>query len=650
MPATRPPATVRLPLPTLWLAALLWLASGVGLEAWAASSQSVLVRIEPAAGTMEARARIAWPASQDAPDRFALSPSLAVRSIRADGREIGFSREGRWVVLAEPVAGRLLEVQYGGRYPGETPPRIAPEGSWLPGEADWIPRVAGDGKVVLDVVVPAGQRAVATGALTGETLGERESRAGFRAHAGHPLTLFVGPYRVQERLHRGLRLRTYFHSDAAPLAEAYLDDVARHLDRFAETIGPYPYEGFSVVAGPDPVGLGYPGLTYVSRRILHLPFMRGRSLAHEILHTWWGNAVQVAPGSGNWAEALTTFMADYRSASPAERDRMRREWLRDHAALPPAEDYPLARFTGKLHARDQVVGYGKGAFVFDMLEQWIGREAFDRGVALFYARHRGGEAGWAQVQSTFEAASGQDLAAFFRQWIHRTGAPRLAISDVSFDDGGVRFVLRQSPGDHVLRVPVVVQTDHGEERHMVESAGPETRVALATAARPQRVQVDPKQQVFRRLVAGELSPVLRDLMLAERVQAIPLDLDPEGLAAAETLLASLLPSARPVAAQDWDRRAPAVVLGMGEPAQLARRLGLPEPQLPATPATAWAWMSQGAGAPTLLIAARDAEALRALARPLPHYGRESWFVFSGGSVIQRGSWEPEGASELSFSR
>ena len=43
---------------------------------------------------------------------------------------------------------------------------------------------------------------------------------------------------------------------------------------------------------PLPVGLGFPGLTYVSDKILHLPFMQGRSLAHEIAHNWWGNAVE----------------------------------------------------------------------------------------------------------------------------------------------------------------------------------------------------------------------------------------------------------------------------------------------------------------------------------------------------------------------
>ena len=65
------------------------------------------------------------------------------------------------------------------------------------------------------------------------------------------------------------------------------------LDVLQARIGAYPHRTFHIVAGPLPVGLGFAGLTYISQRILHLPFMQTRSLAHEIAHSWWGNAVGV---------------------------------------------------------------------------------------------------------------------------------------------------------------------------------------------------------------------------------------------------------------------------------------------------------------------------------------------------------------------
>ncbi|MFH1602405.1 MAG: M1 family peptidase, partial [Pseudomonadota bacterium] len=40
----------------------------------------------------------------------------------------------------------------------------------------------------------------------------------------------------------------------------------------------------------------------------------------------------------------------------------------------------------------------------------------------------------------------------------------------------------------------------------------------------------------------------------------------------------------------------------------------------------------------VVVSVLDAAARRALARPLPHYGRQSYLVFEGARVIERGTW------------
>ena len=39
-----------------------------------------------------------------------------------------------------------------------------------------------------------------------------------------------------------------------------------------------------------------------------------------------------------------------------------------------------------------------------------------------------------------------------------------------------------------------------------------------------------------------------------------------------------------------------------------------------------------------VVWARDAQALSALVRPLPHYGRRSYVVFDGAKAIESGAW------------
>jgi len=141
---------------------------------------------------------------------------------------------------------------------------------------------------------------VATGRLGDEEVGVTTYSATFAADYPAALpALFVGPYVVRERQHDNIRIRTYFHRDLTGLAEIYLSDSARYLTRYQTGIGPYPHADFHVISAPVPVGLECSNLAYIGRRILPLPFIRAQSLAHEVLHNWWGNGVTLDYRNGN---------------------------------------------------------------------------------------------------------------------------------------------------------------------------------------------------------------------------------------------------------------------------------------------------------------------------------------------------------------
>ncbi|WP_119153232.1 M1 family metallopeptidase [Caldimonas tepidiphila] len=637
----------RLPRLILVLAALLLAAAAHAAPA----THELLLTIDPQRGDLHGRDRIVLPPGQRGRVQLELGEGLQVERLTANGAPLRFMREGERLSVELPAGATRLELHYGGRLDGSEPPRLKPEGSWLPGEFAWYPRFGEADRLEVTVLAPRGQLPVLTGELVHERIGEDGVRATFRAYPDEPPSLFAGPYVVEERIHRGLRLRAYFHEEERRLAPAYLDDVAVHVDRFASIIGPYPYRGFAVVSAPHPVGLGYPGLTYVSRKILPLPFMRARSLPHEILHAWWGNAVRVAGGSGNWAEGLTTYMSDYRLSGPAERERMRREWLRDHAALPAADDQALSRFVGKLHARDQVVGYGKGAFVFHMLEQRLGERAFESGLRRFYASRRGQAAGWDDLRRAFEEAVGERLEGFFGQWVDRAGAAELALGEVAFEEDGVRLTLVQKGAPYRLRVPVAIDTAQGRETRVLELAEAARSVQLRTSARPVGLQVDPEHHLFRRLVAGETVPVLRDLTLLPQAQTVLVELPQEAGEPARRLARQLLQSAAaPVPVDAWQRESPALAIGIGTPQAVAAALGLPAPQWPPGTASAVVWAAPGAHAPTVVVAAQDPGALESLIRPLPHYAGESWLRFQQGRVVERGLWPTAPDNALSARR
>jgi hypothetical protein len=533
-------------------------------------------------------------------------------------------------------------------------PAAGERGSFLPASTLWHPVVAsGFSGYRVAIDVPAGQKAIVPGRLVEEREGADRYRARFEfPHPSDGIDLMAGPYRVVNRDARTaagnpVRLRTYFHPEIAALADGYLDSVAGYLDLYEGWIGAYPFTEFSVVSSPTPTGFGMPTLTYLGIDVLRLPFIRATSLGHEVLHNWWGNGVRVDYARGNWSEGLTTFMADYHFKArqgPAAAREMRLEWLRDFAALPASEDRPLNRFVARYHGASQIVGYNKTAMVFVMLRETIGREAFDAGIREFWRANQFRVASWADLRRAFEGAAQRELGRFFAQWIERAGAPSVRFVDARTTPRGeawrVTVTLGQSNPAYRLRVPLRLRTEAGESMHAIDVEGERTVASVEAAAPPTALLLDPDFELFRRLAPDEAPPILREAMVHP---AVALALVPDGANAG---------TARKLAAQLLDHPAKAFTRGALPPGPLVA-IGasvdldawLAQHGLPARPAavggrgTGQMWTATRTDGRTLVVvSARDAEALAALARPLPHYGRSSWVVFDGARAIDRGVW------------
>ena len=520
--------------------------------------------------------------------------------------------------------------------------------------AGWIP-VTGDERVSyhLRVEVPAPFRAVATGRLEDEEIGRNVYRATFAA--GYPAdlpALFIGPYEVRERQQENIRIRTYFEPGLADLAADYLRDAARYIVRYQSRIGPYPYIDFHVISAPIPVGLGFPNLTYIGRRILPLPFIRARSLAHEVLHNWWGNGIAVDYRKGNWAEGLTTYMADHALAAEqgAERGReMRLAWLRDYAALPADRDVPVTRFTSRHDEAARVIGYNKVAFIFHMLKRELGEVTFAAALRLFWQRQRFRIAGWSDVRRAFEAASGRELGWFFGQWLVRKGAPRVQLAHVGFeprtDSDGYRLQLtvRQVQPAYRLTIPVVIETSAARWRYRIVLDGAEATATLDIDAKPLALHLDPEHDLFRRLLPGEAPPILRDVTLASNVATVVTAKDQAMRRVAQQLAERLLdtPVRLDLAVPNALKATPLLIIGATPEIEkfLAEHglAGIPDNLVGR--GTSRVWTAHGRNDhPLLAVAADNIQALQALLRPLPHYGSRSYLVFDGRRAIEKGTW------------
>jgi aminopeptidase N len=633
----------------------------------------ITVRLDPVARKIEGRSVI----TANTPEELTLviGRRFEVMRGRVDGSPFGpaatMGRMRGWRILGDEKLPRRIEIHWRGELAaldtaldhnqtlGRSDPASGEAGTFLPDSSGWYPYLADKlASYNLTIELPAGQRGIVPGRLAEET----ETAEGYRARFEFPaptggIDLMAGPYAVDTRTVRGaggkpIQLRTYFHAPIADLAPAYLDSVKDYLGLYESWIGEYPFSEFSVVSSPTPTGFGMPTLTYLGVEVLRLPFIRATSLGHEVLHNWWGNGVYADYAQGNWSEGLTTFMADYaykeRESADAARD-MRRGWLRDFAALATGQDKPLTTFTSRLHGATQIVGYNKAAMLFLMLRDMLGPEVFDRALQTFWREQRFRVASWGDLRRAFERASGQDLGSFFDQWLTRAGAPVLRIAEAELMKSGsgnhrVTITLEQAEPVYRLRVPVGIRTAEREELHVLDLDRPRQAFTVDVRNRPTEVILDPDLRLFRRLMPDEAPPILRQVMVDHTAETILLPESGEVRNAAETLAAKMQNRAPKLAMTADGNSLPALpllVIGLTDQvdAWLAKHRLPARPDVTKGKGSAQAWtVSRSDGLTLAMVSAQDLASLAALVRPLPHYGRQSYVVFDGAKMINRGAW------------
>ncbi len=507
-----------------------------------------------------------------------------------------------------------------------------------------------DEHITFTVAVNSPVVTVLPGKITDENQTETSYSARFSIRQPtEGIPLFAGPYKIAQLKTGATRLRTYFFEGMESLSKGYLERTAQYIQRFSKQIGPYPFDEFHIIAAPVPAGYGFAGLTYVGKRVLQLPFIKETSLGHEILHNYWGNGIFPDYDTGNWAEGLTTYMADYMTSEIASKDKakeMRLSWLRDYSALPTDLDKPVTSFVSKHGAASQVIGYHKVAFIFHMLRQSLGEEIFFKSLRQFWAEFAFKTASWTDLENTFSAASGQDLSAFFTQWVQQKGAPffKNISARARFHKGRgweVNATVVQVKPPFQTHVPVAVGTRTAVLPNSISIKGPLGQGKFWIYDQPTGLSLDPDFQIFRKLGPNEAPPILRDVMLAEKAELVVPGNNTEMAGIAQQLAGRMIEGE--VTANNGNLPTkPFVIIGQNVAVNdLLKKWGLPANPLDKdhiTTSSVWAAKLSGR-IPYVVVSSDDAVSLQALVRPLPHYGKRSALLFEGRRAFFKTSYK-----------
>ncbi len=415
----------------------------------------------------------------------------------------------------------------------------------------WHPTPEQDMLYTLKATLPPGFTGVSEGERIITT--KRNGKQQFQATFPYPLNglhFAAGPYVVQSRQYKNVTIYSYFFAEDNHLAPDYLRKAAGYIKRFEALIGSFPYSRYSIVENRLPTGYGMPGFTLLGQAVIRLPFIKDTSLGHEILHSWFGNSIDLAESGGNWCEGLTTYLADQSFAQDRSEgaEYRKHQLLRYAAFVHPDNTIPLSGFMDADDSQPmartiRAVGYDKGSMVFHMLNKGIGDTAFFQGLKELYAHKKNQRASWLDLKQAFSRAAGRDLQPFFSQWLERTDIPQLSIQQVSVEQEDGRSVVtfhlvQENNQPYTLQVPVVVKSLESETRLVFSANQLDQEVSILTRTLPTEIIMDPDYDVFRALTEKEIPPTWSRFLGAERKTVIlP---DDEAAAAVYQPLADML--------------------------------------------------------------------------------------------------------------
>jgi hypothetical protein len=354
-------------------------------------------------------------------------------------------------------------------------------------------------------------------AITHGELVSTESKGGIREtkyEMRMPISywsLNIGPYKTVSEKIEG---RTYkCWSMALPEEQMRLQPKFFPLIvKTFETFAPFPFSGYGSCMTPTYGGGALEGYSFVTSG-----YFSGED-SHELGHTWFGGMVNNTYLTSMWNESFAVWSSGFylRNADLGNRSERALAYIQtpdiNEAAYNAA---PLNDSPAEIGPAASTLGYGKGAFVLQMLEQELGTPTFVRACRAWIAnqdRTRGGE--WEDFESHVSAVSSRDMKWFFDQWVRRPGWADFEIRNVRYSAGRVHGSVAFKGDPYRLNCEVLTTINGKHHFQNVELRS--GAFSFPVEAKPSIVSFDPWRRILRKIDANESPATLSDTVLKLR--------------------------------------------------------------------------------------------------------------------------------------
>ena len=482
---------------------------------------------------------------------FELNGSLHVESIDRDGRPLtGFVQDavgvgslgpsvrvdlGQVMPANQPLtlrfrwSGALLSPE-GGPLATKRLAYVGPEGSYLMYASRWFPfhdyaadRATSD----ITLIVPTGLQVAGTSDDPVTPQASPKDGA-TRFHFVHRQPELIGNFAAGQYINRNLRFGNYeIQFYAKPGSEGringYAEMMGQVLEFYSKQYGAPIFGTRLVVAQVDDDSLDTysgPGIIFLAARLFDssrpVPDER---LAREVAYQWWGQTVGLKSFDDAWiSQGLAEWGAfAFRESNLAggALEAIQRE--EQERALTFEQTASIARAPGALDdqsAAYQSIVFHKGAMVFRMLRETLGKEKFDRLLHNFLEEFRGKNASIDDFEKLASKVAVENLRYFFAQWVEGTGVPEFTVDYQIIRTRAGKFRTRGTVKQtlETLRMPVqlMLRTEGDNQTTTTRIEGKSEDFDFESNGQPLEVVVDPNYRILR------MSDELRISIVARR--------------------------------------------------------------------------------------------------------------------------------------
>jgi aminopeptidase N len=468
---------------------------------------------------------------------FELNGSLRVDSVEKDGHALtGFVQDavgagslgpnvridlGQVVPAGQPATVRIrwsgaLTSPEGGPLANKRLAYVGPEGSYLMYAARWFPfhdYAADRATADITVIVPTG---IQVGGISDEPVVPQTDKTGttrFRFVNKQPVLIgnfIAGQYVVKSLRFGKYELQFFVKPGSENRISNYGELMGRALEFYTNEYGAPAFGSSFVVAQTDDEAMeaySGPGILFLASKFFDASRQAPEErLQREVAYQWWGQTVGLKSFDDAWiSQGLaewSAFALRESTLTGAQLDAAQRE--EQERALTFEQTSSIVRAPAALDdqsAAYQSIVFYKGAMVFRMLRETLGKDQFNQLLRKFLDQYRNKSASIDDFERLTSQVAAKNMRYFFAQWVEGTGVPEFSVDYQIIRTRAGKFrtrgTVRQNFENLHMPVELTLRSEGDSQTKTLYLDGKSEDFDFESNGQPIAAEVDPNDKILR---------------------------------------------------------------------------------------------------------------------------------------------------------